>query len=836
MKFFLKNQGVITAFVTLIMVPVVVFTGIFVDMSRFKFCSSQAIMAADSYSEGVLSIYNNILKELYGLYAISTHEKGKVLIDAMDDYAKYSFNPAADKDFGVAGHMPYASTDVEVSHTNVEGATLSNSNVLLTQVADFMQYRIVGEMVKDSGILDALDKIQKTDDDSAAVEIFSDMGESSADALAGIQRYYEYLEEIDAYLEYKDIMEKKFREYSKFLTDISCSTEYAGYINYKNNKGQIDEAKEYVDDYENRKETALANGEEFTEELDTVKAGLAEQWVDEAAYLAQLTSDLNAVQSYAKNTTYNPIHFGNAGKIIDGLRKEAEGLQTKLIEIVNLKTKLEAQLETCSEDLKRGIQEDIAQLDKITDMAHEFMNTYHKIETINHDTTQNSENQKKYEEALVPLDEIKDQLMKTELAPGTTGWETEIELDWYNFREDQGALKFYFELKQLCKEVEGVEGDKKAGEKKIEEAEGKLEEAKKEIEEGDKDDKPERSIGSLAGQLKIASRGEDTGENNTEGTKTDIGILGTFNIGQGVTNVIDKFLLASYDFGMFSSRVTGIEEKEGSEDNRASGDSKEEYADYSLTKVEMSPAVNYLYKAELEYLFGGKADSKDNWDITRNTICSVRMAFNFVSTYAIDAIDTPINMAANAAQAAVTAGTLGLGAGAGVLVKIAVSAALRGAVAGCETAAEWKQLKNRESVLLYKTHIDDMEIAEQLSSIIGDSTSGNPGKKSSDIRLSYEDYLYLLMILFINTETLTDRTADLITLNVNYTQGEEALSKMAFKMSEAVTAIESTCKVKMDFIIVPDNFANMFIGGTESEAKIKSLEDRYTGFTLIRGY
>mgnify|MGYP003297935094 CR=1 FL=1 len=92
------------------------------------------------------------------------------------------------------------------------------------------------------------------------------------------------------------------------------------------------------------------------------------------------------------------------------------------------------------------------------------------------------------------------------------------------------------------------------------------------------------------------------------------------------------------------------------------------------------------------------------------------------------------------------------------------------------------------------------------------------------------------MILFINTETLTDRTADLITLNVNHTQGEEALSNMAFKMSEAVTAIESTCKVKMDFIIVPDNFVNMFIGGTETEAKVKSLEDRYTGFTLIRGY
>ena len=75
MKFFLKNQGVITAFVTMIMVPVVVFTGIFVDISRFKFCSSQAIMAADAYAEGVLGTYDNVLKELYGLFSITQDEE-----------------------------------------------------------------------------------------------------------------------------------------------------------------------------------------------------------------------------------------------------------------------------------------------------------------------------------------------------------------------------------------------------------------------------------------------------------------------------------------------------------------------------------------------------------------------------------------------------------------------------------------------------------------------------------------------------------------------------------------------------------------------------------------
>lgn len=83
MNFFLKNQGVVTVFVILIMVPVVAITGTFVDLARFKFVSSQAIMAADSYSEGVLSIYDNVLKELYGLYSISTREEGEALIAKM---------------------------------------------------------------------------------------------------------------------------------------------------------------------------------------------------------------------------------------------------------------------------------------------------------------------------------------------------------------------------------------------------------------------------------------------------------------------------------------------------------------------------------------------------------------------------------------------------------------------------------------------------------------------------------------------------------------------------------------------------------------------------------
>ena len=63
---------------------------------------------------------------------------------------------------------------------------------------------------------------------------------------------------------------------------------------------------------------------------------------------------------------------------------------------------------------------------------------------------------------------------------------------------------------------------------------------------------------------------------------------------KSAARLFDKFLLTEYDFGMFSSRVSGKEKGEGTEN----------VEDYSLSKVKMSPKVNYLYGAEIEYLYG----------------------------------------------------------------------------------------------------------------------------------------------------------------------------------------------------------------------------------------
>ena len=89
-------RGSITALVVLILVPTIVFEGFLVDLARMKLYGNQAIMTADNYGESVLTIYNNVLKDLYGLFAISSQSNdGSTALDALEGYIASSFNPSA---------------------------------------------------------------------------------------------------------------------------------------------------------------------------------------------------------------------------------------------------------------------------------------------------------------------------------------------------------------------------------------------------------------------------------------------------------------------------------------------------------------------------------------------------------------------------------------------------------------------------------------------------------------------------------------------------------------------------------------------------------------------
>ena len=56
------SHGIITVFLTLMMVPVVAISSVMVDVARLNLYSSQAVMAADTYGDTVLSEFDNLLK------------------------------------------------------------------------------------------------------------------------------------------------------------------------------------------------------------------------------------------------------------------------------------------------------------------------------------------------------------------------------------------------------------------------------------------------------------------------------------------------------------------------------------------------------------------------------------------------------------------------------------------------------------------------------------------------------------------------------------------------------------------------------------------------------
>ena len=825
-----KNHGIITVFVTLMMVPVVAITGIMVDVTRLKMYSSQAVMVADSYGEAVLSEYDNILKELYGLFSVTQNEEGLAAIEELNKYMQYSFNPDGDSK-GLTGFMPYGRADVQLSYEKVEGASLNNNNVLATQIADFMKFRVVQELGEEFGLLSALEEVESCEKDMAAVEARNNLTNDGLEALTKINEYYEQLKNLDAYVSFIDGRKSAFDSYSKELNDIAKSSEYDDYCYYLEHKDEINAAFGHADAIEAAK-AAAEPSTPVTDELSSQEEELIERFedfdVDE--YKSEITTRIEEKEEKAKDHESEPIDFDNTGETIDEIGTKADELEEVLNTLLEKLDVLKQKLTECSDDIRANIEAEIEDLEGLTEKAPRFKETYQYIEEVNQDKEKNDENKEKLGEELEKLDAVKEDILSGSYTPNEKVEPDKIEFEWYDFREDDydGFLEF---LEDLCES--GAEGGTDAN-SEIERANGARDSAVNELnemEEDEEDTNPRDISDALAAELRIGE---------TSGYPVP-GLLSFFSngmsfeaLGETGTLILDKFLLSVYDFGMFSCRVTGVRPPDDFGDG-APGDSSGEYADYSLTKIKMSGDVNYLYGAELEYLFGGHKESKTNLNEVRNIICGVRMSMNYISTYRIAEVNNIINTIADAAMEA-TAAT-GVGAPFAPLVRVAVSGALRLAVATIETVMDWKMLMERESVIFMKSKIGDLSSKEKIEDLLGISIGGS---KSDSLELSYENYLYIMLSLLVPNDTLLKRTSELITLNVNQAARQDKDSELpvplGFKMENTVTAVESTCKVKMDFVVVPDNIMKMYIEGTKTDSIIETLEDKYFGYTIIRGY
>jgi hypothetical protein len=127
----------------------------------------------------------------------------------------------------------------------------------------------------------------------------------------------------------------------------------------------------------------------------------------------------------------------------------------------------------------------------------------------------------------------------------------------------------------------------------------------------------------------------------------------------------------------------------------------------------------------------------------------------------------------------------------------------------------------------------DTELDESKEATTKESTS------KSKLSLNYKQYLIVLITFLTDSNTVTERTADLITLNVNAVKqkvGESGeLSSLSFKMDEAYTAVNATCSVQMDMVVMPKNFAKQVVDSS-TYSELEEFEQNNYSFTVTRGY
>lgn len=887
-----KSKGIITVFVTLMLVPMIVCTGTMVDAARLKLYSSQAAMVADTYGEVVLSEYDNLLKDLYGLFSITQSEEGKKAIEDLAAYTTYSFIPNGDKEEGkgFSGYMPYKDAKVEVSYKPIEGAKLSDRDVLSTQIGDFMKFRAIAEMLEgdNAGMLEKLSGFENAKKDMELAEQRSQLTDDCMEAFAKIGEYYNVLKCLNDYPSYVGKAEDAMKRYTNELkgiynADVTTSRyKYAGYVHkqyrdYIANKANIDAAKKRVEDVEaeaeeikaaNQKERNKAAKDPEYEAVikevpkpDEADVALKEMWVDEDRFKTALNTRLNNLYP---TVTKNLIAFGEVeGKIteLDALATEISG---KLTALKAKAESIEAELLTyngSNENMKESMKKEVEKIKEVTEAAEDFAGVVTYLKDVIKASEQDKTNKTNWDTKVSEMEKVEEELL-TGKSLNTSTWGTPVSMGKRSFREKYDA--FYLMLEEMCggkKNPNNAEGaDADAGNKKVDKANEDAAKATDDQEKADKEELDKKNIRNVGDKLKGQLIGHTKETENSDDEMKGFGSLITGDAGFGTlaNTMINKLLLVTYDFGMFSSRVTSVEPPAKEGETPGAGDTPtgtptpaptagaekedDEYKEYSLTKVEKSKDVNYLYEAELEYLIAGKTDSKKNLNTVRNIINTVRMSMNFVATYSISEINTAIETISNSAQAAVAATVVG--APLAPAVYVAVNGALRLLVATLESVADWDLLKQRKDVLFYKKELGDLNtagIGDYLEGKVGDTK--NAKKSVGELTFSYEDYLYLMMLVFVNDDKLLDRTANLITLNVNQSQNstENDLETLSFKMTDTVTAVKSTCQVDLKCLIVPENMSNMFLnynGASDEKYKqtIQKLDDGTYAYSIIRGY
>lgn len=207
------QRGAVSVFLAIILVPCIVVSSIFVDLSRVKLAKSVAVSSSDLALNSLMSYYDKDLSQFYGMMASCQNiddfyeESAKYFLDALhsqgleqDDIDSivemYSVVVGDDTVYDLL--QLDVQTDTNSIISAVDGASLGESSLLIKdQIVDFMKYR--GPIEITSGVIDHLSKsgisesIKEASKNEELVEDKQAYGEAANELLEASYKSYVYL-------------------------------------------------------------------------------------------------------------------------------------------------------------------------------------------------------------------------------------------------------------------------------------------------------------------------------------------------------------------------------------------------------------------------------------------------------------------------------------------------------------------------------------------------------------------------------------------------------------------------------------------------------------------
>lgn len=860
------SRGAVTVFVTLLLIPAVLVSGTGVDISRIYAARSAARDANQLAANALMTNYDALLQDLYGLYAVIGDDDK--LTGMVDLYARASLF-GEDVEDAQLGEFRLFWGHESVSAAAAGSEPLSNVEILRRQIEEFSKYRVPVAIISD--IVERLK-------DSGTSEVAANT-QAAAKKLEVDEQFENTLKK------FNEVIEKADQVAGNYLTDeekvYKAVNEVMSQIRYQLND-MLSIRREYEAAFEGG-EPDYEKQKDIQDHYEAVSNNIASctfgGWIGYNWIPAHVDDEGNDVPGAWENPHYK-YYDGLQSTINQGVKK-LEGHSADLEELVQLCQEADAakgalgqkisELETklndgtCSPELIENMRAELGDAKKL--LAYNFTELGAQMKVKANDyivstSTPPLKNITGY--GTTPGVRISfEELNKVNLLPGYQ-IDLNVNAALHPDQSDrleaiQHALSVYVapqryptfaSISDTHRECYDLIKNGKFHIKSNDELTEPERQAKnkfndmfktmKDLWNGLTDYDPAPGAGSypiVEGSWAFSHRSagmemdfllgdfnmDDSSEGGIKGTlktfsslitgKTDVLEL----FGNVLANASNRVLLVGYATQMFSNW---------------SCTNAEEDTLLSLTGQPIDAAHNYFYNSEWEYIINGNLDAGKNLGKATTTILVIRFLANYASSYMIKGVNNEIRSMEELVSAIPYAG--------GVLRFLVRPLYVLG-----ESVVDVSLLRSGYKIPLLKTESRKetwhFSMESLLSNVLDEAASGADNAKKTD--LSYTDYLIIFMLVS-EPEILASRIGDLIALNVTTVRNslpqkekgntdaraDAAGGATLLDLSKANTTFEVKTSTQVRFMFLSMPFAQKGIDGIVPPTTFPVTVTDYRGY------